>query len=41
MADGADTKALKRIKVEFEGNSEAGTEILYRRKDGREFGRPS
>ncbi|UVK45428.1 PAS domain S-box protein [Mesorhizobium sp. AR07] len=37
MADGADTRALKRIKIEFEANVEAGTEILYRRKDGSEF----
>lgn len=37
MADGADTAALKRIKIEFEANVEAGTEILYRRKDGSEF----
>jgi PAS domain S-box-containing protein len=37
MADGADPGALKRIKVEFEGNAEAGTEILYRRKDGSAF----
>lgn len=33
----ADAGALKRIKLEFEGNAEAGTEILYRRKDGSEF----
>jgi PAS domain S-box-containing protein len=37
MADGADAGALKRIKIEFEANAEAGTEILYRRKDGSEF----
>ncbi|MBB6411542.1 HWE histidine kinase domain-containing protein [Mesorhizobium sangaii] len=37
MANGADTRALKRIKVEFEANAESGAEILYRRKDGTEF----
>ena len=37
MADATDAGALKRIKLEFEGNAEAGTEILYRRKDGSEF----
>lgn len=37
MADGADAQALKRIKLEFDANVEPGTEILYRRKDGREF----
>lgn len=37
MADGTDAGALKRIKAEFEANSEASTEILYRRKDGSEF----
>lgn len=37
MANGADGQALKRIKVEFEANSETGTEILYSRKDSSEF----
>jgi PAS domain S-box-containing protein len=37
MADGADAGALTPTKVEFEANSAAGTEILYRRKDGSEF----
>ena len=37
MAHGADAEALARIKAEFEGASDTGTEILYRRKDGSEF----
>jgi PAS domain S-box-containing protein len=37
MAHGADAEALARIKAEFEGSSDSGTEILYRRKDGSEF----
>ncbi len=37
MAHGADAEALTRIKDEFEGTSECGTEVLYRRKDGSEF----
>ena len=37
MAHGADAEALARIKAEFEGSSNSGTEILYRRKDGSEF----
>jgi len=37
MADSADAAALKRIKIEFEANSRADTEILCRRKDGSEF----
>ncbi|WP_206073415.1 HWE histidine kinase domain-containing protein [Mesorhizobium wenxiniae] len=40
MADGTDVSTLKRIRVEFEASSAAGaagTEILYRRKDGSEF----
>ncbi|MEP6563746.1 MAG: HWE histidine kinase domain-containing protein [Mesorhizobium sp.] len=37
MADGTDAAALKRIKVEFEANSQADTEILCGRKDGSEF----
>jgi len=37
MAHAADAEALARIKAEFEGSSNSGTEILYRRKDGSEF----
>src|SRR5664279_6147620 len=37
MAHGADAEALARIKAEFEGSSNSGTEIVYRRKDGSEF----
>jgi PAS domain S-box-containing protein len=37
MAHGADAEALARIKKEFEGTSDSGTEVLYRRKDGSEF----
>lgn len=37
MADSADAAALKRIKIEFEANSQGDTEILCRRKDGSEF----
>jgi len=37
MAHGADAEALARIKAEFEGSSNNGTEILYRRRDGSEF----
>lgn len=37
MAHCADAEALKRIQREFEGASECGTEVLYRRKDGSEF----
>jgi two-component sensor histidine kinase len=37
MAHGADAEALARIEAEFEGSSNSGTEILYRRKDGSEF----
>jgi PAS domain S-box-containing protein len=37
MAHGADGEALARIKNEFEGTSESGAEVLYRRKDGSEF----
>jgi PAS domain S-box-containing protein len=37
MAHGADAKALARIKNEFEGKSNSGTEVLYRRKDKSEF----
>jgi PAS domain S-box-containing protein len=37
MAHGADAEALAKIESEFEGNSKAGVEINYRRKDGSEF----
>ena len=37
MAHGADAEALTRIKNQFEGASDGGTEVLYRRKDGSEF----
>ena len=37
MAHAADADALALIKDEFEGHSDGGAEILYRRKDGREF----
>ena len=37
MAHGADAEALTRIKNEFDGASECGTEVLYRRKNGSEF----
>lgn len=37
MAHGADAEAQARIKNEFEGTSDSGTEVLYRRKDGSEF----
>ncbi|MGZ5894712.1 MAG: HWE histidine kinase domain-containing protein [Xanthobacteraceae bacterium] len=37
LSHGADAEALARIKSEFEGTSDTGTEILYRRKDGTEF----
>ncbi len=37
MAHGADAEALARIKREFEGTSNSGTDVLYRRKDGSEF----
>ncbi|MEA2988608.1 MAG: hypothetical protein QOG83_1319 [Alphaproteobacteria bacterium] len=37
MAQGADAEALARIKNEFEGTSDGGTEVLYRRKDGSPF----
>ena len=37
MAHGADAEALARIKAEFEGSSNSGTEILHHRKDGSEF----
>ncbi|CAN5370934.1 hypothetical protein BH10PSE9_BH10PSE9_17110 [soil metagenome] len=37
MAQAADAKALAKIEKEFKGDSDGGTEILYRRKDGSEF----
>jgi len=37
MAHGADAEALARIKNAFEGTSNGGAEVLYRRKDGSEF----
>jgi PAS domain S-box-containing protein len=37
MAHGADSEALTRIRAEFEGNSDGGPEIRYRRKNGSEF----
>ncbi len=37
MAHVADADALARIKAEFEGGSDCGVEVLYRRKDGSEF----
>jgi len=37
MAHGADAEALAQIKNEFEGTSNCGTEVLYRRKDDSEF----
>jgi PAS domain S-box-containing protein len=37
LSHGADAEALARIKSEFEGTSDSGTEVLYRRKDGRDF----
>jgi PAS domain S-box-containing protein len=37
MAHIADADALARIKAEFQGGSDCGVEVLYRRKDGSEF----
>jgi PAS domain S-box-containing protein len=37
LAHATDSEALVRIKNEFEGTSDSGTEVLYRRKDGSEF----
>jgi PAS domain S-box-containing protein len=37
MAQAADAEALAKIATEFEGKSEGGVEISYRRKDGSEF----
>ena len=37
MAHAADAEALAQIEAAFEGHSDGGAEILYRRKDGSEF----
>lgn len=37
LAHSADAEALARIRTEFEGSSNSGAEVLYRRKDGSEF----
>lgn len=37
LAHAADVDALARIKNAFDGTHESGAEVLYRRKDGREF----
>ena len=37
LAHAADPEALVRIKNEFDGTSDTGAEVLYRRKDGSEF----
>lgn len=37
LAHAADAEALAQIEAEFEGHSDGGTEIRYRRKDGSEF----
>jgi PAS domain S-box-containing protein len=37
LAHAADAEALALIKAEYEGDSNAGSEVLYRRKDGSEF----
>lgn len=37
MARGTDKAALSRIEAEFKGESDCGSEIRYRRKDGSEF----
>jgi PAS domain S-box-containing protein len=37
MAHGADAEAVAQIRNEFEGTSEGGADVLYRRKDGSEF----
>ncbi len=37
MAHGADAEALAQIEAQFDGSSEGGTEIRYRRKDGSKF----
>lgn len=37
MAHAADAEALAKIEAEFQGKSDGGCEIRYRRKDGSEF----
>jgi PAS domain S-box-containing protein len=37
MAHATDAEALAKIEAEFEGRSNSGAEISYRRKDGSEF----
>ena len=37
MARGAEPKALAQVEAAFDGNSEGGSEIRYRRKDGSVF----
>jgi len=37
MAHAADAEALAKIEGEFQGKSDGGSEIRYRRKDGSEF----
>ena len=37
LSHGADDEAMARIKSEFEGTTDSGAEVLYRRKDGSEF----
>jgi len=37
MAHAADAEALALIEAEFQGSSGEGSEVKYRRKDGREF----
>lgn len=37
MARAADAEALAKIEAEFQGKSDGGSEIRYRRKDGSEF----
>jgi PAS domain S-box-containing protein len=37
LSHGADDEAVARIKSEFEGATDSGAEVLYRRKDGSEF----
>jgi PAS domain S-box-containing protein len=37
MARGADSKAMTQVEVAFEGSTDHGSEIRYRRKDGSMF----
>jgi PAS domain S-box-containing protein len=37
LAHVADARELTKIKAEFEGHADTGSEVLYRRKDGSEF----